>query len=65
MPNYIDGPEVKLSAHDRIFVDAVFYSGEKLEGLQPRRLFPISGLTKYVALIDDESNVVCIIMNIT
>ena len=54
MPRYIDGPEVKFTRRDGIFVDAEFYSGEKFEGLELHRMFPITGLSRYITLIDSE-----------
>ena len=63
MLRYIEGPEIKLTVRDRIFLDAEFYSGEKMEGLEPHRLFPITGLTRYIALIDPEGEIVGIISN--
>jgi len=64
MPRYVEGTEIKLTVRDRIWVDAVFFSGEKVEGLQPRRLFPVSGLTRYIALMDEEGEALCIISNL-
>ena len=61
MLRYVEGSEIKLKTRDRIFVDAVFFSGEKYEALQPQRLFPISGLTRYISLMDDKGNAVCVI----
>jgi len=53
-----------LKVRDRIFVDAEFYDGGKVEGLQPHRLFPVSGLTRYIGLMDAEGNSVCVINNL-
>ena len=64
MPYYVEGSEIKLTTRDRILVDAEFFGGGKKEGLQPRRLFPISGLTRYIALMDEEGEAVCIISNL-
>jgi len=64
MPRYIDGSEIKLEVRDRIFLDAEFFSGEKYENLQPYRLFPISGLSRYISLMDEKGNSICIISNI-
>ncbi len=61
---YIDGPEAKITVNDGIFVDVEFYSGEKMEMLEPKRLFPISGLTKYITLLDSEGNEAAIIRNV-
>ena len=64
MLRYVDPTEIKLKIRDRILVDAEFFGGEKKQGLQPRRLFPVSGLTRYIALMDEEGEQVCIISNI-
>ncbi len=65
MLKYIEGPEVKLTVNDKIFIDAEFYgSDEKLYELEPHRLFPISGLDKYISLLDSEGNERAIIRNI-
>ena len=64
MPRYIDGPEVKFTRRDGIFVDAEFYSGEKFEGLELHRMFPITGLNRYISLIDSEGEEIAVIRNI-
>jgi len=64
MPNYIEGTDIKLTVNDRILVDAEFYGGKIMKGLQPRRLFPVSGLTRYIALMNEEGEAVCIIRNL-
>lgn len=61
---YIEGPEVKLTINDGIFLDAEFYGGEKYELLEPKRLFPVSGLTQYISLMDDKGDEVAIIRNL-
>ena len=44
MITYIDGPEVRITENDGVFVDVEFYhTKEKKTGLEPRRLFPRSG----------------------
>lgn len=64
MPRYIEGPEVRFTENDKIFVDAEFYSGEKFTELELHRMFPITGLTKYIALLDKEGNEIAVIRNI-
>lgn len=61
---YIDGPEAKITPNDGIFVDVEFFSGVKIEMLEPKRLFPVSGLTKYITLLDDDGNEAAIIRNV-
>ena len=64
MPRYIEGPEVKFTENDKIFVDAEFYTGEKFTELELHRMFPITGLTKYIALLDKDGNEIAVIRNI-
>ena len=64
MPRYIEGPEIRLTENDKIFVDAEFYSGEKFYELELHRMFPITGLTKYIALMDSEGNEIAVIRDI-
>ena len=64
MPRYIEGSEVKFTENDKIFVDAEFYTGEKFTELELHRMFPITGLTKYIALLDKEGNEIAVIRNI-
>ena len=64
MPRYIEGPEVRFTPNDTVFVDAEFYSGEKFTELEARRMFPITGLRKYISLIDTEGNEIAVIRNI-
>lgn len=64
MITYIDGPEVRITENDGIFVDVEFYgSEEKLTALEVHRLFPKSGGNKYLVLLDDEGEQVAVIRN--
>ena len=63
---YIDSTEARITENDGILVDVEFYgSGEVLRGLEPRRLFPISGLDKYITLLDSEGNEQAIVRDIS
>ena len=64
MPRYIEGSEVKFTENDKIFVDVEFYTGEKFTELELHRMFPVTGLTKYIALLDKEGNEIAVIRNI-
>ena len=64
MHRYIEGSEVKFTENDKIFVDVEFYTGEKFTELELHRMFPITGLTKYIALLDKEGNEIAVIRNI-
>ena len=52
--NFIDGNEIRLNVKDKIFCDVEFYTGQKLSDLEPRRLFPVSGLNDYITFLDSE-----------
>ena len=63
---YIDSTEARITENDGILVDVEFFgAGEKLTGLEPRRLFPISGLDKYITLLDDEGAEQAIVRDIS
>ncbi|MDR2525366.1 MAG: DUF1854 domain-containing protein [Oscillospiraceae bacterium] len=63
---YIDGQEARISENDGIFVDLEFFGEEEiLRGLEPRRLFPISGLDRFVTLLDSEGAEKAIVRDIS
>lgn len=64
MPKYIEESTIKLTSVDRVFVNVEFYSGEKFENAELHRMFPITGLTKYIAVIDSEGNEIGIIRDV-
>ena len=65
MITYIDGPEVRITQRDGVFVDAEFYhTKETKTGLEPRRLFPRSGGNRYVALLDEDGEQVAVIRSV-
>ncbi|MBQ8763491.1 MAG: DUF1854 domain-containing protein [Clostridia bacterium] len=51
--NFIDGNEIRITVKDKIFCDVEFFTGEKFENLEPRRLFPVSGLSEYITFLDE------------
>jgi len=61
---YIDGPEARITDHDGLLVDVEFHQGESFTALEPRRLFPTTGLEKYITLLDDEGREVAIVRDI-
>ena len=64
MINYIDGPEIRITENDGIFVDVEFYhTGEKMTGLEVHRLFPKSGGNRYLVLLDEEGEQKAVIRN--
>lgn len=61
---YINSDEARITRQGIALVCVEFYSGEKFENLEPRRLFPVSGLTKYITLLDKDGNEKAIIRTI-
>ena len=51
---YIDNDMARFTRKDITLVDMELFDGRKFENLEPRRLFPMSGLKKYITLLDEE-----------
>lgn len=64
MARYINGDEVRITKAGTCLVDVEFYGGEKLTALEPRRLFPLSGLRNYITLLDSDLKEKAIIRSI-
>ena len=54
MARFIEGPEAMIIRTGDTTVEFRIYGGETFEGLEPRRLFPMSGLTRYITLLDED-----------
>ena len=54
MAFFIEGPEARITRTGETTVTLEIYGGETVTELEPRRLFPMSGLTKYITLLDGE-----------
>lgn len=61
---YVDGNSVKFEPESFCQVRATLFSGEVIEGLEARRLFPLSGPDEYISLLDGEGNEQMIVRNI-
>ena len=49
---YVDGNSARFFADSFCTVNCELYTGERLESLEPRRLFPMSGAYEYISLLD-------------
>ena len=49
---YIDNDMARFTRKDIALVDMELYDGRFFENLEPRRLFPTTGLEKYITLLD-------------
>lgn len=51
---YIEYDMARFNRKDITHVDMELYDGRKFENLEPHRLFPLSGLEKYITLLDEK-----------
>lgn len=50
---YIEYDNARFTRKDITLVDVELFDGRKFQNLEPRRLFPRSGLEKYITLLDE------------
>ena len=51
---YVEYDMARFTRKDITHVDMELYDGCRFENLEPHRLFPLSGLEKYITLLDEE-----------
>ncbi len=51
---YVDYDMARFTRKNITLVDMELFDGRKFENLEPRRLFPLSGLEKYITLLNEE-----------
>ena len=51
---YVEYDMARFTRKDLTLVDMELYDGRKFINLEPHRLFPLSGLEKYITLLDEE-----------
>lgn len=61
---FINGDEVKIARTGKVCVRLETYDGRCFENLEPLRLFPVSGITKYISLLDETGKEIAIIRDI-
>lgn len=61
---YIDSDEAKIESAGLGKVNLTFFDGRRFEDLEPRRLFPLSGMRKYITLLDNDGKEAAIIRNL-
>ena len=62
---FVTGDDIRISSHDKIFIDAETFSGEKYTNLEPRRLFPVTGVNDYISFLDENGEEQFILRHIT
>lgn len=61
---YIDGDTERFTRKGMTCVDVELSDGRILENLEPRRLFPISNMHQYIALLDEEGTEQAVIRDV-
>ena len=61
---YIEYDNAHFIRKDITLVDVELFDGRKFQNLEPRRLFPRSGLEKYITLLDEEGIEMAIIRDL-
>ena len=61
---YINADEARITYSGFCKVKLEMYDGRIFEDLEPRRLFPLSGLTKYITLLSPEMKEVALIRDL-
>ena len=61
---YIDHDFARFTRKDITVVDMELFDGRNFENLFPRRLFPLTGLKKYITLLDQEGHEVAVIRDL-
>ncbi len=61
---YINGDEARFERVDITTVDVHFFDGRVIKGLEPRRLFPMTGVSRYITLLDENGDEAAIIRNL-
>ncbi len=61
---YIDGDEAHFERVDITTVNMHMFDGREFLGLEPRRLFPMTGAERYITLLDENGDEVAVIRNL-
>ena len=61
---FINGDEVRITKTGNVSVRLETYDGRCFENLEPLRLFPVSGISKYISLLDENGKEIAIIRDI-
>lgn len=61
---FINGDEARITKTGNTTVRMEMYDGRCYENLEPLRLFPVSGITKFISLLDENGKEIAIIRDI-
>ena len=61
---YIENDNARISILDDIFLRVEMFDGRVFNRLEARRLFPLTGLWRYITLLDEDGKEVAIIRDV-
>lgn len=61
---YINSDEAKITRDGSYTLNLEFFNGKSYEKLEPRCLFPITGPTRYISLINEKNEEIAVIRNL-
>ncbi len=61
---YIEYDMARFTRKDLTLVDVELVDGRKFQNLEPRRLFPLSGLEQYITLLNEEGEEMAVIRDL-
>lgn len=62
---YIEYDNARITRKEGILLDVEMYDGLLIENVEARRLFPLTGLTRYITLLDEEGLEKAVIRNLS
>ena len=62
---YIDGDMAQFTRKDLTLVDVELKDGRKFEKLEPKRLFPVSDLNRFITLLDENGTEQAVIRDLS
>lgn len=62
---YIDGASARFTRKDLTLVDMELADGRRFENLEPKRLFPVSDLNRFITLLDESGTEQAVIRDLT
>ena len=61
---YIENDNARITFGEGILLNVEMYDGRIFEGLEARRLFPITGIDRYISLLDEDGDEKAVIRDI-
>ncbi len=62
---YVENDNARITRKDGILLKVEMYDGSVFDDVEARRLFPLTGLQKYITLLDEEGNEQAVIRDIS